>query len=254
MTSISQPLLRVENLHKHFGKLHVIRGVNVTVMRGEVVVIIGPSGSGKSTFIRCINRIEELSSGRIFLAGEEITTPRADLARVRKRIGMVFQHFNLFPHMTALGNVIEGPRTVLRLARPKAEELGMNLLRKVGLQEKAHVRPAQLSGGQQQRVAIARALAMSPEIMLFDEVTSALDPELVADVLRVMKSLAEEGMTMVVVTHELDFARAVADRVVMFDNGEIIEEGDPREIFAQASQPRTRRFLQQLLHTDIMKP
>jgi ABC-type polar amino acid transport system ATPase subunit len=251
MVPDNQPVLRVENLHKHFGKLHVIRGVSLNVTRGEVIVIIGPSGSGKSTFIRCVNRIEDVSSGRIFLGEEEITAPRADLPSVRKRIGMVFQHFNLFPHMTAIGNVIEGPRTVLGLSRRRAGELGMELLRRVGLQDRAHARPAQLSGGQQQRVAIARALAMNPEIMLFDEVTSALDAELVADVLRVMKSLADEGMTMVVVTHELDFARAVGDRVIMFDNGEIIEEGQPKDIFTRAAQERTRRFLQQLLHSEL---
>lgn len=248
----NQDVLRVEQLHKHYGKLHVLRGVSMSVRRGEVVVIIGPSGSGKSTFLRCLNRIEEPYSGRIFLHDEEITARGVDLPRVRRRIGMVFQQFNLFPHMTALGNVMEGPRTVLRLPHREAEELAMELLRKVGLEDKTHVRPPQLSGGQQQRVAIARALAMNPEIMLFDEVTSALDPELVDEVLRVMKRLADEGMTMIVVTHELDFARSAGDRVVMFDQGQVLEEGAPEGIFNRAREERTRRFLRQLRHEDVV--
>jgi len=254
VSSTNQSVLRVENLHKYYGPLHVLQGVDMSVRRGEVLVIIGPSGSGKSTLLRCLNRIEEPHSGRIFLHEEEITARGVNLPRVRKRIGMVFQHFNLFPHMTALSNVMEGPRTVLHLPPRDAKNLAWEQLRKVGLADKADVRPSQLSGGQQQRVAIARALAMSPEIMLFDEVTSALDPELVDDVLRVMKSLADEGMTMIVVTHELDFARSAGDRVVMFDQGRILEEGAPANIFNRAREERTRRFLRRLRHEDVVGP
>ncbi len=241
-----EAILRVEDLHKHFGALHVLRGITMTVARGEVVVIIGPSGSGKSTFLRCLNRLEEPSRGRIFLEDVEITGPRVRLPRVRRDIGMVFQHFNLFPHMTALQNVMEGPRTVLRRPPAEARARAAQLLTKVGLADKAGVKPAQLSGGQQQRVAIARALAMDPKVMLFDEVTSALDPELVGEVLTVMKRLADEGMTMLVVTHEMHFGERVADRVVMFDEGVVIEEGPPARIFTKANHERTRRFLNQL--------
>jgi ABC-type polar amino acid transport system ATPase subunit len=240
-------LLRVEALHKHYGNLHVLRGIDLTVDRGSVVVLIGQSGSGKSTFLRCLNRLEEPSSGHIFIDGVEITAHRARLPLMRRNIGMVFQHFNLFPHMTALGNVAEGPRTVLRMTRADAEARAHDLLGKVGLAEKANARPEQLSGGQQQRVAIARALAMQPEIMLFDEVTSALDPELVAGVLAVMRKLAEEGMTMVVVTHEMEFARQVGDRVVMFEAGEVIEQGRPNEVLRSPSHASTQRFLRSLL-------
>jgi ABC-type polar amino acid transport system ATPase subunit len=243
-------LLRVEALHKHYGNLHVLRGIDLTVDRGSVVVVIGQSGSGKSTFLRCLNRLEEPSSGHIFIDGVEITARRARLPLMRRNIGMVFQHFNLFPHMTALGNVAEGPRTVLHMSRADAEARAHDLLGKVGLAEKADARPGQLSGGQQQRVAIARALAMQPEIMLFDEVTSALDPELVAGVLAVMRKLAEEGMTMVVVTHEMEFARQVGDRVVMFEAGEVIEQGRPNEVLRSPSRASTQRFLRSLL-TDI---
>lgn len=239
-------IIRVENLHKRFGSLHVLRGIDMEVSRGEVVVLIGPSGSGKSTFLRCLNRLEEPSAGRILVDGLEITGPKVDLPRVRRNIGMVFQHFNLFPHMTALENVMEGPRTVLRSGRAAAEAKAVDLLQKVGLADKIHVKPAQLSGGQQQRVAIARALAMDPKVMLFDEVTSALDPELVGEVLTVMKRLADDGMTMVVVTHEMSFGKMVADRVVMFDEGAVIEAGPPAKIFTQADHKRTRRFLSQL--------
>ena len=240
-------LLRVEALHKYYGGLHVLRGSDLTVARGTVVVLIGPSGSGKSTFLRCLNRLEEPSSGHIYIDGVEITARRARLPLMRRNIGMVFQHFNLFPHMTALGNVAEGPRTVLRMSRADAEARAHDLLGKVGLAEKANARPGQLSGGQQQRVAIARALAMKPEIMLFDEVTSALDPELVAGVLAVMRKLAEEGMTMVVVTHEMEFARQVGDRVVMFEAGEVIEQGKPNDLLRSPSHPSTQRFLRCLL-------
>jgi polar amino acid transport system ATP-binding protein len=243
---MSDVMVCVEDLHKHFGTLHVLRGVNMEVARGEVVVIIGPSGSGKSTFLRCLNRLEEPSRGRIFLEGVDITHPKVDLPKVRRHIGMVFQHFNLFPHRTALENVMEGPRTVLRAPRQEARGAAQRLLAKVGLADKVDVKPSALSGGQQQRVAIARALAMDPKVMLFDEVTSALDPELVGEVLTVMKQLADEGMTMLVVTHEMHFGEKVADRVVMFDEGVIIEEGPPKKIFTRADHERTRRFLSQL--------
>jgi polar amino acid transport system ATP-binding protein len=243
---VGDPVLRVEGLHKRFGGLHVLRGVDLEVQRGQVVVLIGPSGSGKSTFLKCLNRLEEPSAGRIFLDGVAITGPAVDLPRVRRRMGMVFQQFNLFPHMTAVQNVAEGPRTVLRLTKRDAEARATALLQKVGLSDKRDVKPGQLSGGQQQRVAIARALAMDPMVMLFDEVTSALDPELVGEVLTVMKRLADEGMTMIVVTHEMHFAEKVADRVVMFDDGLVVEEGPPARIFTKADHERTRRFLNQL--------
>jgi ABC-type polar amino acid transport system ATPase subunit len=245
-TRVADSIIRVEDLHKHFGAMHVLRGVNLEVTRGEVVVIIGPSGSGKSTFLRCLNRLEEPSRGRIWLEGTDITDRRVNLPRVRRQIGMVFQHFNLFPHRTALENVMEGPRTVLRVGREEARTRARQLLVKVGLADKVDVKPNALSGGQQQRVAIARALAMDPKVMLFDEVTSALDPELVGEVLTVMKQLADEGMTMLVVTHEMHFGEKVADRVVMFDEGVIIEEGPPKRVFTRADHERTRRFLSQL--------
>jgi glutamine transport system ATP-binding protein len=246
-SAASDVLLRVEALHKYYGGLHVLRGIDLTVARGTVVVVIGPSGSGKSTFLRCLNRLEEPSSGHIYIDGVDITARGTRLPLMRRNIGMVFQHFNLFPHMTALGNVAEGPRTVLRMSRTEAEARAHDLLVKVGLAEKAHARPGELSGGQQQRVAIARALAMQPEIMLFDEVTSALDPELVAGVLAVMRKLAEEGMTMAVVTHEMEFARQVGDRVVMFEAGEVIEQGRPNDLLRNPSHPSTQRFLRSLL-------
>ena len=245
-TRVADSIIRVEDLHKHFGAMHVLRGVNLEVARGEVVVIIGPSGSGKSTFLRCLNRLEEPSRGRIWLEGTDITDRRVNLPRVRRQIGMVFQHFNLFPHRTALENVMEGPRTVLRVGREEARTRARQLLVKVGLADKVDVKPSALSGGQQQRVAIARALAMDPKVMLFDEVTSALDPELVGEVLTVMKQLADEGMTMLVVTHEMHFGEKVANRVVMFDEGVIIEEGPPKRVFTRADHERTRRFLSQL--------
>jgi polar amino acid transport system ATP-binding protein len=248
-TEMADTMIRVQDLHKRFGTLSVLRGVNLEVTRGEVVVIIGPSGSGKSTFLRCLNRLEEPSRGQIFLEGTDITHPTVDLPSVRRQIGMVFQHFNLFPHRTALENVMEGPFTVLRMSRADARTRARALLEKVGLADKVDVKPSTLSGGQQQRVAIARALAMDPKVMLFDEVTSALDPELVGEVLTVMKRLADEGMTMLVVTHEMHFGEKVADRVVMFDEGVIIEEGPPKRIFSRADHERTRRFLSQL-HWD----
>ena len=239
-------VVRVEDLHKSFDALEVLKGVSMEVQRGEVVVIIGASGSGKSTFLKCLNRLEEPNRGRIFLEDVEITDPKTDLPKVRRNIGMIFQQFNLFPHMSAIQNVMEGPRTVLKMSGEQARGHAEQLLDKVGLSDKLDVKPGQLSGGQQQRVAIARALAMEPKVMLFDEVTSALDPELVGEVLSVMKQLADEGMTMLVVTHEMQFGERVADRVVMFDEGVILEEGPPDKIFQRADNERTRRFLNQL--------
>jgi polar amino acid transport system ATP-binding protein len=244
---VDDVLLKVEGLHKHYGTLHVLRGIDLVVRRGEVVVLLGPSGSGKSSLLRCLNRLEDPSSGHIFIDGVDLAAPGVNLPRIRRNIGMVFQHFNLFPHMTALGNVAEGPRTVLRMSGAEAERRALDVIAKVGLSDKVNAHPAQLSGGQQQRVAIARALAMQPEIMLFDEITSALDPELVAGVLAVMRRLAEEGMTMIVVTHEMEFARQVGDRVLMFENGAIIEEGTPNDLLRNPQHASTQRFLSSLL-------
>jgi polar amino acid transport system ATP-binding protein len=241
-------LLKIIDLHKYFGHNHVLKGINMEIKKGEVVVVIGPSGSGKSTLLRCVNRLEEPDRGKIIIDETiEITNPKADLNKIRQRIGMVFQQFNLFPHLTALQNVTLAPIKVKKMPRDEAEALGMELLAKVGLADKAHEYPHQLSGGQQQRVAIARALAMSPEIMLFDEVTSALDPELVKEVLDVMKQLARDGMTMLVVTHEMGFAREVGDRIVFMDEGVIVEEGKPEKIFTDPQNERTRRFLSMIL-------
>jgi polar amino acid transport system ATP-binding protein len=251
------PMVRCIGVHKRYGRLAVLGGVNLEVGRGEVVVLIGPSGSGKTTLLRCINHLEALDGGRIEVDGELIgyreTNGRLredserEVARKRAAIGMVFQRFNLFPHLTALGNVIEAPIHVRKLARAEAEELGRTLLAKVGLADKLDVHPARLSGGQQQRIAIARALAMEPKLMLFDEPTSALDPELVGEVLDVMRSLADEGMTMIVVTHEMGFAREVADRVVFIDGGSVVEEGTPEELFDGPRQERTQAFLAKVL-------
>ena len=240
------PLLRVEGLVKSYGGVRAVDGVSLEVRPGEVVCLIGPSGSGKSTFLRCLNALERADSGRVLFAGEEVDPGRRDIRRLRRRMGMVFQNFELFPHLTALRNVAIGPVTVLGMERAKAEMLALELLRKVGLSDHAAKHPAQLSGGQQQRVAIARALAMAPELMLFDEPTSALDPETVGEVLSVMKALADEGMTMVVVTHEMDFARRVGDRIVVFDRGRVIEAGPPHQIFVAPRVARTREFLSHL--------
>ena len=236
------------DVHKWFGQLHVLRGIDLTVRSGEVVVIFGASGSGKSTFIRTINRLEEHQRGSIVVDGIELTNDVRNIAAVRSEIGMVFQSFNLFPHLTALQNVTLGPMRVRRWPRARAEQVAMDLLRRVGIAEQAPKYPAQLSGGQQQRVAIARALAMQPKIMLFDEPTSALDPEMIGEVLDVMRELARTGMTMLCVTHEMGFARAAADRMVFFDEGRIVEEGPPDQIFTAPAHERTRRFLSQILH------
>jgi ABC-type polar amino acid transport system ATPase subunit len=244
---MNNELIRVEGLYKSFGTVEVLRGVSLRTLQGEVVVIIGPSGSGKSTLLRCLNRLQEPDRGRIRIDGQEITSPQAKVANMRSRMGMVFQQFNLFPHMTAVGNVMEGLVTVQRMPKQQARERALRELEKVGLAHKAEAAPGQLSGGQQQRVAIARALAMEPKVMLFDEPTSALDPELIHEVLDVMKKLAEDGMTMLVVTHELHFAERVAHRVLMFDHGVIVEEGKPVEMFRRAQEERTRRFLRQII-------
>jgi glutamine transport system ATP-binding protein len=236
-------MIRIENLHKRFGDLEVIRGIDLHVRPGEVVCIIGPSGSGKSTVLRCINRLEEITAGRIVVDGSDITDPKTNINQVRAEAGMVFQQFNLFPHMTVLQNVTLGPVKVRGMKRAAADSLGRELLGKVGLAEKSGSYPDQLSGGQKQRVAIARSLALQPKVMLFDEPTSALDPELVGEVLEVMKRLAAEGMTMVVVTHEMGFAREVADRVIFIDQGVIQEEGPPKAFFSNPRNPRLKDFL-----------
>lgn len=239
--------IEVSGLHKSFGDLEVLQGIDITVRGGEVVCVIGPSGSGKSTLLRCVNLLEEPTSGTVRVAGSDVTGPEVDIDRVRRRIGMVFQAFNLFPHLTTLGNLTIAQRRVLGRGRAEAEEVARSNLRRVGLTDKESSFPAQLSGGQQQRVAIARALSMGPELMLFDEPTSALDPELVGDVLAVMRRLAQEGMTMLVVTHEMSFAREVADRVVFMDAGVIVEEGPPEQVVGNPRHARTRAFLSRVL-------
>ena len=233
----------VVGLHKHFGDLHVLRGIDFVVNSGEVVCVIGPSGSGKSTLLRCVNRLEEPSQGHIYIDGVDITHPRIDLDSVRRTIGIVFQQFNLFPHLTVMRNLTIAQRKVMHRSRSEAVQIAREMLSRVGLAGKEDAYPAHLSGGQQQRVAIARALCMQPKMMLFDEVTSALDPELVGEVLNVMRDLASEGMTMMVVTHEMGFARQAADRVVFMDEGEIVEEGPPEQVISAPRHDRTRRFL-----------
>jgi polar amino acid transport system ATP-binding protein len=240
-------IIDVKNLYKNFGKLEVLKDVNCAVEEKEVVVVIGPSGSGKSTFLRCINRLEEPTDGTIVVDGYDITDLKTDINYVRQEVGMVFQRFNLFPHKTVLDNITLAPMKVRSMTQEEAEKIAKELLQKVGLSDKASAYPAQLSGGQQQRVAIARALAMRPKVMLFDEPTSALDPEMVGEVLAVMKQLAKEGMTMVVVTHEMGFAREVGDRVIFMDEGRILEEGTPDQIFSNAKNPRTKSFLSKIL-------
>ena len=251
------PMIRCQEVHKRFGRLEVLRGITFDVAKGEVVVVIGPSGSGKTTLLRCINHLEAVNAGRIYVDGQPVgyrevkgrfvEKSEGEVARMRASIGMVFQRFNLFPHLTALGNVIDAPIHVRKLGRSKALEAGRAMLAKVGLGDKLHAYPAQLSGGQQQRVAIARALAMEPKVMLFDEPTSALDPELVGEVLEVMKSLAREGMTMIVVSHEMGFAREVADRMMLMDEGVIVEEGPPAQFFNNPRHERTKLFLSKIL-------
>jgi len=255
--SADVPMIRAERVCKNFGALQVLQGVSLEVARGQVMCLIGPSGSGKSTFLRCINHLERVNAGRLYVDGDLVgyrerggklyeLRPR-ESARQRRDVGMVFQHFNLFPHRTALANVIEAPIHVKKLSRAKAVARARELLDRVGLADKADAYPAQLSGGQQQRVAIARALAMDPKLMLFDEPTSALDPELVGEVLTVMRELAQSGMTMVVVTHEMSFAREVADQLVFMDGGVVVEAGDPREVLANPQHERTQAFLSRIL-------
>jgi polar amino acid transport system ATP-binding protein len=240
-------VIGVRDLHKSFGELEVLRGIDLTVESGEVVCVIGPSGSGKSTLLRCVNLLEQPTSGTVTVDGAELTHPDCDIDAVRRRIGMVFQQFNLFPHLSALGNVTIAQRKVLRRSAAEAGRIARDNLERVGLADKVDAYPAQLSGGQQQRVAIARALAMGPTVMLFDEPTSALDPELVGDVLAVMRRLALDGMTMMVVTHEMSFAREVADRVIFMDDGVIVEEGPAAEVIGDPSNERTRTFLSRVL-------
>jgi ABC-type polar amino acid transport system ATPase subunit len=240
-------MIEVVDLHKYFGSLHVIRGISSKVLKGEVVSIMGPSGGGKSTFLRCLNRLEEPSSGRILVEGTEITDHRVNMGKIRAEIGMVFQNFNLFPHLSAIQNVTLGPVQVRGISQKEAEERAMDLLVKVGVSEKARNYPDQLSGGQQQRVAIARALAMQPKIMFFDEPTSALDPEMIREVLDVMLSLAKDGMTMMVVSHEIGFIREASTRVLVLVDGMIIEEGAPKDIFINPQHSRTQDFLGKIL-------
>jgi ABC-type polar amino acid transport system ATPase subunit len=245
---MARPILEARGIHKHFGSLHVLKGVDLVVAERELVFVIGPSGSGKSTLLRCCNRLETPSSGSVVVDGIDLLDRRAALMSVRRRIGMVFQQFNLYPHMTAKGNVTLALRKVAGKSRVEADEIALAALARVGLAEKADAYPLELSGGQQQRVAIARAIALEPRVMLFDEPTSALDPELVGGVLAVMRSLREAGMTMVVVSHEMGFARAAADRVVFMDHGLVVEEGTPAQIFGAPREERTRAFLRQLDH------
>ena len=241
-------MIRVSNLHKSFGKNDVLKGINEHIKKGEVVVVIGPSGSGKSTFLRCLNLLEEPTSGKIIFEDNDITDKKVDINKIREKMGMVFQHFNLFPHKTVLENLTIAPIKVKGISKAQAEKKAMELLDRVGLSNKAKSYPSSLSGGQKQRIAIARALAMEPDVMLFDEPTSALDPEMVGEVLNVMKDLAKEGMTMVVVTHEMGFAKEVSDRVVFMDKGVIAEEGSPEQIFNNPVQERTREFLKRTLN------
>ena len=239
-------MIIIKDLHKSFGDKEILKGINLHVKKSEVVVVIGPSGCGKSTMLRCVNYLEVPSSGSITIDGQTITR-EVNINTIRAEVGMVFQHFNLFPHMTVLENIMLAPIKVRKLSEAEARKIALQLLERVGLADKAQARPAQLSGGQQQRVAIARALAMRPKIMLFDEPTSALDPEMVNEVLDAMKTLAESGMTMMVVTHEMGFARQVANRVLFMDGGRIIEEGTPEQVFAHAKEPRTQEFLSKIL-------
>lgn len=243
----SQPILIAQDVHKWYGKFHVLKGVSLTVKPGEVVVIMGPSGSGKSTFIRTFNALEEYQQGRIEVDGIELSSDMRHVEAIQREVGMVFQQFNLFPHLTVIENIALAPRWVRKRSKAEAQETALQLLERVGILEQAGKYPGQLSGGQQQRVAIARALAMQPKVMLFDEPTSALDPEMVREVLDVMRSLARSGMTMIIVTHEVGFAREVADRIVLMDEGLLVEEGNPQEFFQNPQEERTQRFLSQIL-------
>lgn len=240
-------MIKVNNLHKSFGKINVLRGIDDYVDKGEVVVIIGPSGSGKSTYLRCINQMEEVTSGQIIIKDQDITDPKVDINEVRQKVGMVFQHFNLFPHMTVLQNITLAPMKIKKISEEEASKIAYALLDKVGLREKALEYPNNLSGGQKQRIAIARALAMKPDIMLFDEPTSALDPEMVKEVLQVIKELADEGMTMMIVTHEMGFAKEVGSRLLFIDQGKIIEQGLPKNVFENPKEERTKAFLSKVL-------
>ena len=240
-------MVHVENLKKNFGKLEVLKDISVDIAEGEVVVLLGPSGSGKSTFLRCLNQLEIATAGKILVDGNDVTDKHIDINKVRENIGMVFQHFNLFDHKTVLENIMMAPVELKKMTKEEAKEKGMQLLKRVGMDSKADCYPSQISGGQKQRVAIARALAMNPKIMLFDEPTSALDPEMVGEVLAVMKELASEGMTMVVVTHEIGFAREVADRVIFMDDGYLVEQGTPQEVILNPKEPRTIDFLNKVL-------
>ncbi|EOR28127.1 MULTISPECIES: amino acid ABC transporter ATP-binding protein [Clostridium] len=240
-------MIHVNNLHKYFGENEVLKGINENIKKGEVVVVIGPSGSGKSTFLRCLNLLEAPTDGEIIFEGQNITDKNIDINKIREKMGMVFQQFNLFPHKTVLENITISPINVKNKSKAEAEKIAKDLLAKVGLLEKSDAYPSSLSGGQKQRIAIARALAMEPDVMLFDEPTSALDPEMVGEVLNVMKSLAKEGMTMVVVTHEMGFAKEVGDRIIFMDGGNIVEQGVPEEIFTNPKNPRTIDFLSKVL-------
>lgn len=240
-------MIKVKGLHKKFDKLHVLKGIDIEINQGEVVVVIGPSGSGKSTFLRCLNLLEEPTEGEIVFEGISITDKGTDINKLRQKMGMVFQQFNLFPHLSVLDNITIGPKKLKSMSDEEAKKIAFDLLKRIGLDDKANSYPGQLSGGQKQRIAIARALAMSPDVMLFDEPTSALDPEMVGEVLDVMKELAAEGMTMVVVTHEMGFAKEVGDRVIFMDHGNIVEENVPEELFKNPQHPRTKDFLGKVL-------
>jgi len=244
---VSNAFIKIEELHKSYGKLEVLKGISTTIKKGEVISIIGPSGSGKSTFLRCINLLEKPTSGRIWVGNDEITDKSTDIMKVRQNVGMVFQHFHLFPHKTVLENITYAPITVKGISKAEAEKIAYDLLEQVGLADKAGQYPNRLSGGQKQRVAIARALAMSPDVMLFDEPTSALDPEMVKEVLEVMRSLAETGMTMAIVTHEMGFAKEVADRVLFLDGGVLVEDVSPEEFFSKPKSQRAQDFLEKVL-------
>lgn len=241
-------MIKIKDLHKSYNKLHVLKGIDTTIEKGNIIAIIGPSGSGKSTFLRCINRLEEPTRGHIYIANEDILSDNVDINKIRQKVGMVFQHFNLFPHKTVLENITMAPMKLKNLSKEEAEKKAYSLLEKVGLKDKALVYPNQLSGGQKQRIAIARALAMEPEVMLFDEPTSALDPEMIKEVLDVMRDLAHEGMTMLIVTHELGFAKNVANRIFFMDQGNILEDTTPAELFNNPKHDRTKEFLNKVLN------